>query len=143
MQIFHLIYILDGSFLLLLLIWNCNEAWLPSNKINEFILFTASFITTGMVYLINLVFNNNYVTDFIFYYIVTALDIKYYHDNVLLFNVVISTFTVSFLCLFVKIIIDCRRYVKNHQKKYFFTPFIPSRNYNNSNYEKYIYTEDV
>ena len=118
-------------------------AWLPSNKINEFTFFTASFITTGMVYLINLVFNNNYVTEFVFFYVATAFAIKYYQDNTLLFNVVISTFAVSFLCLFVKIIIDCRRYVKNHQKKFFFTPFIPSRNYNNSNYEKYIETENV
>ena len=101
-------------------------AWFPANKINDFILFTSSFTITGMIYLINLFFNNNYITEFVFFYVATSFAIKYYYDNVFLFNITISIIIVSFICFFAKVIIDCRKRVKKNNQKYFFTPFLES-----------------
>ena len=61
-----------------------------------------------MLFLINLYFTGNYLTQLVYLYVMISFLVKYYNNNSLLFNITLYVLGFSLFSTLIKIVLDCR-----------------------------------
>lgn len=88
---------------------------------NEFMLYMIIIMIGTMMFLINLYFTGNYLTQLVYLYVMITFLIKYYNNNSLLFNITLYILGFSIFSTLIKIILDCR-WARRRRKKNLFIP---------------------
>lgn len=92
---------------------------------NQYLLFLIFAIMLTAVYLSNLYFNNNYVTQLVYIYGLLSLAIKYRLNNTFYFQFLIGTIVFAFLTIVIKMIIDSKlKKIKQNEKKNLYNPLV-------------------